>query len=149
MAAKKNADSQVMIRVDDPSEKRWTIMAAMLGTNTAFALFHGIAQQENYLQLRQIALLIVISAIPFQAVYFMVYAFVLEYSDRIGEQAHINLQHLASFCQVVAYLSISGIAIMFYASSWILGVGFTLSGLIALVLVRMAMTQAQQLAATE
>jgi hypothetical protein len=79
----------------------------------------------------------------------MVYAFVLEYSDRIGEQAHINLQHLASFCQVVAYLSISGIAIMFYASSWILGISFTLSGLIALVLVRMAMTQAQQLAATE
>ena len=149
MTAKKSADRQVMIRVDDPSEKRWTIMAALLGTNTAFALFHGIAQQGNYLPIRQIALLIAIIAIPFQAVYFMVYAFVLEYSDRLGEQAHINLQHLASFCQVVAYLSISGIAIMFYATHWVLGAAFTISGLIAIVLVRMAISQAQQLAATE
>ena len=149
MTAKKRADGQVMIRVDDPSEKRWTIMAALLGTNTAIAIFHGIAQQGNYLPMRQIALSIVIFAIPFQAVYFMVYAFVLEYSDRIGEQAHINLQNLAAFCQVIAYLSISGIAIMFYATHWVLGAAFTLSGLIAMALVRLAMTQAQQLAATE
>ena len=77
MATKEKADPQVMIRVDDPSEKRWTIMAALLGTNTAFALFHGIAQQENFLPLRQIALLIAVAAIPFQAIYFMVYAYVL------------------------------------------------------------------------
>ena len=149
MPAKKDADPQVMIRVDDPSEKRWTIMAALLGTNTAFALFHGIAQQDNFLPLRQIALMIVVAAIPFQAIYFMVYAYVLEYSDRIGEQGLVTLQRLAIFCQVVAYLSILGIAIMFYATDWIIGAAFTISGLLALAFVRMAMTQAHNLAATE
>ena len=138
-----------MIRVDDPSEKRWTIMAALLGTNTAFALFHGIAQQGNYMPIRQIALFIVISSIPFQAIYFMIYAYVLEYADRLGEQQHITLQKLAIFCQVVSYLSISGIAIMFYTIHWIIGTAFTISGLVALVLVRMATAQAQHLAATE
>ena len=29
-------------------DKRWTIMAALLGTNTAFMLFQGIEQERNY-----------------------------------------------------------------------------------------------------
>ncbi len=135
-----------MIRVDDPSEKRWTIMAALLGANMAFALFQGLAQQENYNQLRHIALLIVIAALPFQAVYFMIHAFVLEYSDRIQEDAMKVVMRLHTVCQMISYISISGIAMMFYVTHWAIGLVFTLSGLAAIIMVRMAVAQAETLA---
>ena len=135
-----------MIRVDDPSEKRWTIMAALLGTNMAFALFQGLAQQENYNQLCHIALLIVIAALPFQAVYFMIHAFVLEYSDRIKEDAMKVVMRLHTVCQMISYISISGIAMMFYVTHWAIGLVFTLSGLAAIIMVRMAVAQAETLA---
>ena len=135
-----------MIRVDDPSEKRWTIMAALLGANMAFALFQGLAQQENYNQLRHIALLIVIAALPFQAVYFMIHAFVLEYSDRIQEDAMKVVMRLHTVCQTISYISISGIAMMFYVTHWAIGLVFTLSGLAAIIMVRMAVAQAETLA---
>ena len=135
-----------MIRVDDPSEKRWTIMAALLGANMAFALFQGLAQQENYNQLRHIALLIVIAALPFQAVYFMIHAFVLEYSDRIQEDAMKVVMKLHTVCQMISYISISGIAMMFYVTHWAIGLVFTLSGLAAIIMVRMAVAQAETLA---
>ena len=135
-----------MIRVDDPSEKRWTIMAALLGANMAFALFQGLAQLENPSQVRHIALLIVISALPFQAVYFMIHAFVLEYSDRIKENAMKVLLRLSAACQMISYFSLIGIAMMFYVTHWSIGLAFTLSGMVAIIMVRMAVAQAETLA---
>ncbi|MBT4070765.1 MAG: hypothetical protein HOE79_05965, partial [Euryarchaeota archaeon] len=35
-------------------DKRWTIMAALLGTNTAFMLFQGIAQETDPKFIREI-----------------------------------------------------------------------------------------------
>lgn len=121
-------------------------MAALLGANMAFALFQGLAQQENYNQLRHIALLIVIAALPFQAVYFMIHAFVLEYSDRIQEDAMKVVMRLHTVCQMISYISISGIAMMFYVTHWAIGLVFTLSGLAAIIMVRMAVAQAETLA---
>jgi len=135
-----------MIRVDDPSEKRWTIMAALLGANMAFALFQGLAQQENPNQVRHIALLIVIAALPFQAVYFMIHAFVLEYSDRIQENAMKVLLRLSTVCQMISYVSITGIAMMFYVTHWSIGLVFTISGMAAIIMVRLAVAQAETLA---
>ena len=37
-------------------DKRWTIMAALLGTNTAVMLFQGIEQESDPKQIREIAL---------------------------------------------------------------------------------------------
>lgn len=140
------AKGTVMIRVDDPSEKRWTIMAALLGANMAFALFQGLAQQDNPHQMRLFALLIVIAALPFQAVYFMIHAFVLEYTTRIHENAMKVLLRLSAACQMISYLSVSGIAMMFYVIHWSIGLVFTLSGLAAIIMVRMAIAQAETLA---
>jgi mannose/fructose/N-acetylgalactosamine-specific phosphotransferase system component IIC len=140
------AKGNVMIRVDDPSEKRWTIMAALLGTNMAFALFQGLAHQNDPRQIRHIALLIVIAALPFQAVYFMIHAFVLEYSDRIQENAMKVIVRLATACQMISYFSIIGIAMMFYAIHWSIGLAFTLSGMAAIIMVRLAFAQADILA---
>ena len=140
------ARGNVMIRVDDPSEKRWTIMAALLGANMAFALFQGLAQRDDPRQMRLFALLIVIAALPFQAVYFMIYAYVLEYADRIRENAMKVLLRLSIACQMISYLSISGIALMFYVIHWSIGLAFTLSGLAAIIMVRMAIVQVKTLA---
>ena len=79
---------------DAPAEKRWTIMAAMLGTNMAFALFQGIEQQNNPNSVRLIALVIIVVGLPFQAVWFMIQAFMMEYSDRIEENSMLILQRL-------------------------------------------------------
>ena len=40
-------------------DKRWTIMAALLGTNTAVMLFQGIQQESNPTEIREFALAII------------------------------------------------------------------------------------------
>ncbi|MGY8701383.1 MAG: hypothetical protein ACKVHH_01590 [Candidatus Poseidoniales archaeon] len=127
---------------DAPSEKRWTIMAAMLGANMAFALFQGIEQQNNPNTMRLIALVIIVVGIPFQAVWFMIQAFIMEYSERIEEHSMIILLRLNIVCQLTSYLSISGIGLIFFSLDWMIGIAFTLSALIAIVMVRLAMSQA-------
>ena len=47
-------------------DKRWAIMAALLGTNTAIMLFQGIEQEANPQKIREIALAIIASSLPFQ-----------------------------------------------------------------------------------
>ena len=134
-------DKEVVIQQESASEKRWTIMAALLGTNTAFALFYGIEQQNNYIALRQLGLLIVAIAIPFQAVYFMIHAYLLEFSDRLHVKQYRLIQKLVMTCQLVSYTSIMGIAIMLYVTHWAIGSAFMLSGVLALVMVRLAINQ--------
>ena len=127
---------------DAPEEKRWTIMAAMLGTNMAFALFHGIEQQNNPNTVRLIALVIIVVGIPFQAVWFMIQAFMMEYAERIEEKSIVILQRSKIVCQLISYLSISGIGLTFFSLDWIIGVAFTFSALIAIIMVRMATSHA-------
>ena len=40
-------------------DKRWTIMAALLGTNTAIMLFQGMEQEANPTQIREVAFIII------------------------------------------------------------------------------------------
>jgi len=137
-----NLDSKnVVIQQESVSEKRWTIMAALLGTNTAFALFHGIEQQSNYSALRQLGLIIVAIAIPFQAVYLMIYVYLLEFSDRLHGKQYRLIQKLVMICQLVSYTSIMGIAVMLYVTHWVIGLSFMLSGLLALLMVRLTINQ--------
>jgi ABC-type multidrug transport system permease subunit len=116
-------------------------MAALLGTNTAFALFHGIEQQSNYSALRQLGLIIVAIAIPFQAVYLMIYVYLLEFSDRLHGKQYRLIQKLVMICQLVSYTSIIGIAVMLYVTHWVIGLSFMLSGLLALLMVRLTINQ--------
>ena len=43
-------------------DKRWTIMAPLLGTNTAVMLFQGIEQEANPSPIREVALTIIANA---------------------------------------------------------------------------------------
>jgi len=120
-------------------DKRWTIMAALLGTNTAFMLFKGIEQERTYSWIREIALTIIAAAIPFQGIYFLIYTFILEHEGKLSE-AHMNrLQTASAVCQLIAYASLLGVVMMWYNISDYVGVFFVLSTIAAVILIRMVM----------
>jgi hypothetical protein len=127
------------------NDKRWTIMAALFGANSAILLVQGIQQESDHSTLREIGLVIIVICLPFQAVYFMIHTYVIEYSEAIGGNQHIVLQRLSALCQLISYLSITGVITLWYNLSHIVGLAFTLSALTAIVLVRLAMSQAESL----
>ena len=86
-------------------DKRWTIMAALLGTNTAFMLFQGIAQETNPKFIREIALAIIAATLPFQGIYFLIYTFLLEHVNELSPQRINSLNIASAICQVVSYMS--------------------------------------------
>ena len=86
-------------------DKRWTIMAALLGTSTAVLLFQGIEQEKNYKFVREVALTIIAATIPFQGIYFLIYTFLLENNGRLNEDMLNRLNMASALCQVAAYLS--------------------------------------------
>lgn len=117
-------------------DKRWTIMAALLGTNTALMLFQGIEQARDYVLIREVALAIIAAALPFQAIYFLIYTFVLEHEQRLPPERLRKLELASALCQVVSYGSLIGVAMMWYnMSSWV-GVSFIASSILAIFLIR-------------
>ncbi|MEC7256164.1 MAG: hypothetical protein VXV76_06110, partial [Candidatus Thermoplasmatota archaeon] len=86
------ADDSVNVESRTSSQdKRWTIMAALLGTNTAVMLFQGIEQAENPKFLREIALAIIAAALPFQAIYFLIYTFLMENDGKLTNEMTARL----------------------------------------------------------
>lgn len=120
-------------------DKRWTIMAALLGTNTALMLFQGIEQEANPKAVREVALTIVAAALPFQAVYFLIYTYVLEHEAQLSKERLQRLEVASAVCQVVAYLSLCGVAMMWYDLSPYVGVAFAGSSVLAVLLIRTVM----------
>ncbi len=120
-------------------DKRWTIMAALLGTNTALMLFQGIEQANDPDPVREVALAIIAAALPFQGIYFLVYTFLLEHESRLPEERIKKLGLASALCQVVSYGSLVGVAMMWYnMSSWV-GVSFVISSVLAILLIRNVM----------
>ena len=81
-------------------DKRWTIMAALLGTNTAFMLFQGIEQERNFSAVREVALTIIAAAIPFQGIYFLIYTYVMENNGTLSESHLLRLEKLLLFAKL-------------------------------------------------
>ena len=122
-------------------DKRWTIMAALLGTNTAVLLFQGIEQETNPKLVREIALTIIAATIPFQGIYFLIYTFLLEHNGNLTEDMLKRLNFASALCQVFAYLSLGGVIVLWYSMSKMVGIAFTISAFIAMILVRTSMMQ--------
>ena len=122
-------------------DKRWTIMAALLGTNTAVMLFQGIEQESNPKFIREIALTVIAATIPFQGIYFLIYTFLLEHDGELSEEMMDRLHTASSLCQVVAYISLGGLIVLWYSMSQMVGIAFSLSALTAMILVRVSMNQ--------
>jgi len=122
-------------------DKRWTIMAAILGTSTAILLFHGIEQEANPNFIREIALTVIASTIPFQGIWFLIYTFLMENDSKIDDQLRTKLALTSAFCQVMAYISICGVIMLWYNMSPMVGGMFSISAILAMILVRFAITQ--------
>ena len=122
-------------------DKRWTIMAALLGTNTAVMLFQGIEQESNPKFIREVALTIIATTIPFQGIYFLIYTFLLENDGKLSDEMMERLQIASALCHVVAYVSLIGLIALWYSMSQMVGIAFTVSAIIAMVLVRVSMHQ--------
>ncbi len=121
-------------------DKRWTIMAALLGTNTAIMLFQGMEQEANPTQIREVALTIIAATLPFQAIYFLIYTFLLENNGRLSRHMVKKLNTASNVCQLFAYASLVGVSMLWYNLSIYVGVAFLISTAFAMVLVRYAMT---------
>ena len=124
-------------------DKRWTIMAALLGTNTAVMLFQGIEQESNPKFIREVALTIIATTIPFQGIYFLIYTFLLENDGKLSDEMMERLQIASALCHVVAYVSLIGLIALWYSMSQMVGIAFTVSAIIAMVLVRISMHQSK------
>ena len=120
-------------------DKRWTIMAALLGTNTAIMLFQGIEQEANPTPIRELALTIIAAPLPFQAIYFLIYTFLLENNGLLSYHMEKKLKTASNVCQLFAYLSLIGVAMLWYNLSIYVGVVFFTSTIFAMILVRYAM----------
>ena len=101
--------------------------------------FQGIEQAKSPDNVRELALAIIAAALPFQAIYFLIYTFVLEHEPATPTE-RMRKPHLASaLCQVVSYASLGGVALMWYnMSSWV-GLSFGVSSIFAIVLIRNVM----------
>lgn len=120
-------------------DKRWTIMAALLGTNTALMLFQGIEQARTPNAVREVALAIIAAALPFQAIYFLIYTFLLEHEAQLPPERIHKLGLASALCQVVSYGSLVGVAMMWYHLSPWVGFSFIVSSILAIFLIRNVM----------
>ena len=119
-------------------DKRWTIMAALLGTNTAFMLFQGMEQENNPTLIREVALAIIAATIPFQGIYFLIYTFLLEHQGKLSESMMDRLNKASAICQIISYASLVGVGMMWYNISNYVGVFFLISTIFAVIFVRVA-----------
>jgi len=128
-----------------PSDKAWTIHAAIIGVNMGNMLFRGLElNPENPDMGTVIGLAILAAALPFQAVFFLINSYIQEFEDT-NDIEFVILLRLSIICQMVSYLSLLGIAWLFYNTHQYIGIAFASGAVIAIVLVRSATNQASVL----
>ena len=125
-------------------DKRWAIMAALLGTNTAIMLFQGIEQEENPKVIREVALTIIAATLPFQGIYFLIYTFLMENAGNLSDRMIDKLNKSSAICQIVAYFSLIGAGLMWYNISNYVGIFFIISTIISVIFIRLAMKQPEE-----
>ena len=125
-----------------PSDKAWTIHAAIIGVNMGNMLFRGLElDSQNPDMGTVIGLAILAAALPFQAVFFLINSYIQEF-ENADDVEFVILLKLSIICQMVSYLSLLGIAWLFYNTHQYIGIAFASGAVIAIVLVRSATNQA-------
>jgi hypothetical protein len=87
-------------------------------------LFQGIEQETNPKFIREIALAIIAATLPFQGIYFLIYTFLLEHRGELSSERIDKLKMASAVCQIVSYLSLVGVGLMWYNISLYVGVAF-------------------------
>ena len=75
-----------------------------------------------------------------QGIYFLIYTFLLEHEGKLSQERMDKLHFASAICQIVAYFSLLGVAMMWYNLSLYVGVAFLLSTALGIVLIRSVMS---------
>ena len=89
--------------------------------------------------MREVALSIIAGTLPFQGIYFLIYTFLLENDGTLSDRMVNKLNFASAICQIFAYISLVGVAMMWYNLSAYVGVSFLISSIFAMILIRTAM----------
>ena len=128
--------------ISDPhAEFRWKIMASILSTNMAVMLFQGLQQEIHFSKIREIVLGLVAMTIPFQVIFFLLHAHSKEFGDTFDAAGKHLLLRLQGVCQGISYISLIGIVMLWWNLSVYIGIMFGLSVIIAIIMVRLAISQ--------
>ena len=130
---------------DVPADKAWAIHAAIIGLNTGNLLFRGLELDPTNPGMITVACLAVLAAaLPFQAIFFLINSYIQEASN-VHEIEYIMLQRLSLICQTISYLSLTAIGILMFETHMYVGGSFFAGCIVAFILLRTAMTQAETL----
>ena len=99
------------------SDRRWTIMGALLGTCTAILLVHSLEANKVYSFQRELGLGIVASTMPFQIVYCALHLFARENEEKLLEIDLKRIGNLSVVCQIIWYGISSFVGPLLVASS--------------------------------
>ena len=135
-----HSDSPDMANEDEVrevfSDRRWTIMGALLGTSTAILLVHSLEPDKAPSLQRDIGLGIIASTLPFMVVYCALHLYARENEDRMLLSELHRLSSLSVVCQLIAYGSMLGILTLWYGISDIVGPLIIAASLVAFLTVR-------------
>ncbi len=127
------------------SDNSLGLQVAITSFNTGNILFRGLELSDPPDMIVVAGLAILASALPFQAGFFLIDAYLKDF-DHVDDVEYIMLLRLSMICQIVSYLSLSAIVLLMWNTHQVIGMAFLGSVIIALVLIRTAMTQADRLA---
>ena len=135
-----HSDSPDMANEDEVrevfSDRRWTIMGALLGTSTAILLVHSLEPDKAPSLQRDIGLGIIASTLPFMVVYCALHLYARENEERMLLSELHRLSSLSVVCQLIAYGSMLGILTLWYGISDIVGPLIIAASLVAFLTVR-------------
>ena len=118
------------------SDRRWTIMGALLGTCTAILLVHSLEANKAPSFQRELGLGILASTMPFQIVYCALHLFARENEEKLLKNDLQRIGNLSVVCQIISYGSMIGILIMWYGISSYVGPLLVASSIVAFLTVR-------------
>lgn len=118
------------------SDRRWTIMGALLGTCTAILLVHSLEANKTPSFQRDLGLGILASTIPFQIVYCALHLFARENEEKLLKTDLQRIGNLSVVCQIISYGSMIGILILWYGISNLVGPLLVASSIVAFLTVR-------------
>ena len=135
-----HSDSPDMANEDEVrevfSDRRWTIMGALLGTSTAILLVHSLEPDKAPSLQRDIGLGIIASTLPFMVVYCALHLYARENEERMLLSELHRLSSLSVVCQLIAYGSMLGILTLWYGISDVVGPLIIAASLVAFLTVR-------------
>jgi DNA phosphorothioation-dependent restriction protein DptG len=127
------------------SDKSLSLMIGITSFNTGNILFRGLELSDPPDMIVVTGLAILASALPFQAGFFLIDAY-LKDIESVNDVEYVMLLRLSLICQLISYLSLSACALLMWNTHRIIGMAFIGSVIIAVVLIRTAMVSSERLA---